>query len=380
MPGSGCNMSGSRFLTLGDVPPRGTFENIKGQSKRNEYTMSGESKIDRREFFGAAVAAIAAGEIISSTSAMAQIVKHEQKKNITFGPLKQIEAGLLNVGYAEDGPADGQVVILLHGWPYDIHSFVEVAPLLASKGYRVIVPHLRGHGTTRFLSEKTFRNGQQAAVAVDIIALMDSLNIKNAILAGYDWGARTACIIAALWPERCKALVSVYGYLVNNLERNRLPLSPKAEWGWWYQFYFSTERGKAGYEANRQDFAKLIWKNVSPKWNFDEATFNRTAASFDNPDYISIVIHNYRWRLSIADGEAKYDHLEKQLAAGPVIKVPAITLDGDSDGVAPATDGAGYAARFSGKYSHKIIRGAGHNLPQEAPQAFVDAIIEVDNY
>lgn len=342
--------------------------------------MSEIKKYGRRGFFGAAAAAITAGGILTSTYADAQTITNEQISTSSFGALKQIEAGLLNVGYAEAGPTNGPVVILLHGWPYDIHSFVDVAPILSSKGYRVIVPHLRGHGTTRFLSNDTFRNGQQSAVALDIIALMDALHIKNAVLAGYDWGARTACIIAALWPERCKALVSVNGYLINNLERNKLPLSPKAEWGWWYQFYFSTERGKAGYEANRQDFAKLIWKNVSPKWNFDDATFNRSAASFDNPDYINIVIHNYRWRLSIADGEVQYEDLEKQLAAGPVIKVPTITLDGDSDGVAPATDGTGYASKFSGKRTHKIIKGVGHNLPQEAPQAFADAIFEVDKY
>lgn len=342
--------------------------------------MSGETKIDRRRFFGAVATAIAAGQIITSAHASAQNSVNWQNENSSFGPLKQIDAGVLNIGYAEAGPANGPVVILLHGWPYDIHSYTDVVPMLASKGYRVIVPHLRGHGTTRFLSDKTFRNGQQVAVALDIIALMDALHIKNAILGGYDWGARTACIIAALWPERCKALVSVNGYLINNLERNKLPLSPKAEWGWWYQFYFSTERGKAGYEANRQDFAKLIWKNVSPKWNFDEATFSRSAASFNNPDYISIVIHNYRWRLSIADGEAKYDELEKQLALGPVIKVPTITLDGDSDGVAPSTDGTAYAHKFSGKRTHKIIKGVGHNLPQEDPKAFADAIIEVDHY
>jgi pimeloyl-ACP methyl ester carboxylesterase len=323
---------------------------------------------------------IAAAGLATTASAKSKTNYNKSATSGSFGPLKQIDAGVLNVGYAEAGPANGAVVILLHGWPYDIHSFTDVAPLLASEGYRVIIPHLRGHGTTRFLSDKTFRNGQQAAVASDIIALMDALKIEKAILAGYDWGARTACIIAALWPERCKALVSVNGYLINNLERNKLPLSPQAEWGWWYQYYFSTERGRAGYEANRNDFAKLIWKNVSPKWNFDDATFNRTAASFSNPDYISIVIHNYRWRLSLADGDPAYDDLEKRLAAGPVITVPTITLDGDSDGVAPATDGTSYAKKFSGKRVHRIIQGAGHNLPQEAPRAFADAIIEVDRY
>ena len=297
-----------------------------------------------------------------------------------LAPIRQIRAGELDVGYYEAGPADGKPVLLLHGWPYDIHSFAEVAPLLAAQGYRVIVPHLRGHGSTRFLSDSTFRNGQQAVVALDIIALMDALKIDKAILAGYDWGARTANIIAALWPERCKAMVSVNGYLINNRERNKLPLSPKAEHGWWYQFYFATERGQAGYQANRREFGNLIWKANSPVWNFDQATFERSAASWDNPDYIAIVIHNYRWRLSIAEGDPKYDALEKKLAAGPVIGVPTITLDGDSDGVAPASDGSAYAAKFSGKRTHRIIAGVGHNLPQEAPRAFAQAVIDVDGY
>lgn len=297
----------------------------------------------------------------------------------SFDEIKQVNAGVLNVGYAEVGPANGTPVILLHGWPYDIHSYADVAPILAKAGYRVIVPYLRGHGTTRFLSPTTFRNGQQAAVALDIIALMDALKIPKAIIGGYDWGARTADIIAALWPERCTALVSVNGYLINNLERNKKPLSPAAEWGWWYQYYFATERGLAGYEANRNDFNKLIWKNVSPEWHFDDATFSRSAAAFSNPDYVSIVIHNYRWRLSLAPGEPQYDSIEAKLAAGPVISVPTITLDGDADGVAPATDGTAYAQKFSGKRIHKIIKGAGHNLPQEAPEAFAAAIIEVNN-
>ncbi|MES2164854.1 MAG: alpha/beta hydrolase [Pseudomonadota bacterium] len=297
-----------------------------------------------------------------------------------LSPIRQIRAGELDVGYYEAGPADGKPVLLLHGWPYDIHSYAEVAPLLAAQGYRVIVPHLRGHGSTRFLSDATFRNGQQAAVALDIIALMDALKIEQAILAGYDWGARTANIIAALWPQRCKAMVSVNGYLINNRERNQLPLSPQVEHGWWYQFYFATERGKAGYQANRREFARLIWRANSPQWRFDQATFERSAASFDNPDYIAIVIHNYRWRLSVEQGDPKYDALERRLAAGPVIAVPTITLDGDSDGVAPATDGLGYAARFTGKRTHRVVKGVGHNLPQEAPQAFAQAVIDVDAY
>ncbi len=297
-----------------------------------------------------------------------------------FGALKQIDAGVLSVGYAEVGPSDGPAVLLLHGWPYDIHSYVEVAPLLAAAGYRVIVPHLRGHGATRFLSSGTFRNAQQSVVALDTLALMDALKIEKAILAGYDWGARTANIVAALCPERCKAIVSVNGYLINNLERNKLPLPPRVEWGWWYQYYFATERGRAGLEANRRELAKLVWKFNSPTWDFDDATFDRTAASFDNPDYVSIVIHNYRWRLSLAEGDPQYDELERRLADGPVIPVPAITLDGDADGVAPATDGTSYAKQFSGRRTHRIVKGVGHNLPQEAPQAFSEAVVEVDGY
>ncbi|WP_020203964.1 alpha/beta fold hydrolase [Cupriavidus sp. WS] len=333
----------------------------------------------RRRLFGAAAMTLAAAPFGAIRFAHAQ-AGPPPGALASFGPLRQVDAGELNVGYAEAGPAGGPVVILLHGWPYDIHSFVDVAPMLAAAGYRVIVPHLRGHGTTRFLSAQTFRNAQQAVVALDIVALMDALGIRTAILAGYDWGARTANIIAALWPERCKAMVSVNGYLINNLERNKLPLPPKAEWGWWYQFYFATERGRAGYEANRKAFANLIWKVNSPQWQFDDATFERTAASFDNPDYISIVIHNYRWRLSLAAGDPKHDALEKRLAAGPVIAVPTITLDGDSDGVAPATDGTAYAGMFSGRRTHRIIRGVGHNLPQEAPRAFAQAVLDVDKY
>ena len=301
-------------------------------------------------------------------------------KNTSFGSLKQIEAGLLNVGYAEAGPSDGRAVILMHGWPYDIHSYVEVAPLLAAAGYRVIVPYLRGYGTTRFLSNETFRNGQQSVVALDIIALMEALKIKTAILAGFDWGARTVDIIAALWPERCKALVSVSGYLIGSPQSNKMPLPPKAELEWWYQFYFATERGRVGYEKYCHDFNKLIWQLASPKWNFDDATFDHTAASFDNPDHVSIVIHNYRWRIGLAEGEPQYDDLEKRLAEAPVITVPTITLEGDANG-APHPDGSSYAKQFSGKYAHRIVKGGvGHNLPQEAPQAFAKAVVDVDGY
>ncbi|MGI5466998.1 alpha/beta fold hydrolase [Streptomyces sp. CA-132043] len=299
----------------------------------------------------------------------------------SFASLKQVRAGLLNVGYAEAGPAHGPVVICLHGWPYDIHSFVEVAPLLAAKGYRVIVPYLRGHGTTRFLSARTFRNAQQSAIALDIVALMDALAIEKAVLAGFDWGTRTADIVAALWPERCKALVSVSGYLITDLEANLQPLAPAAEYAWWYQYYFATERGRIAMEdkEKRHDLARLVWKTVSPTWDFDDATFARTAAAFDNPDYAAIVLHNYRWRLSLADGERRYDRLEKQLATRPVIEVPTITLDAERDPFTSPGDGASYRDRFSGPYDHRTLKGIGHNLPQEAPAAFVRAVVDADH-
>jgi pimeloyl-ACP methyl ester carboxylesterase len=342
--------------------------------------------LDRRCFFGAAAKTIVAARLSMIGSANAQAGKPKTPQlpaikpgtNTSFASLKQIDAGALNIGYAEAGPADGPAAILLHGWPYDIHSYVDVVPLLASAGYRVIVPYLRGYGTTRFLSSDTSRNGQQSMLAVDIVALMDALKINTATIAGYDWGARTADIIAALWPERCKALVSVSGYLIGSREANMMPLPPKAELEWWYQYYFATERGRAGYEKYRYDFAKLIWKTASPKWDFDDATFARSAASFDNPDHVAIVIHNYRWRLGLAEGEAKYDELEKRLAESPVITVPTITLEGDANG-APHPDASSYAKKFSGKYAHRIITGGvGHNLPQEAPQAFAQAVVDVD--
>ena len=296
---------------------------------------------------------------------------------MSFNGLKQIDAGVLNVGYAEAGPADGPPVILLHGWPYDIYSFVDVVPLLMASGYRTIVPYLRGYGTTRFLSADTPRNGQQSAIAADMIALMDALKIDKPVIAGFDWGARTADIIAALWPERCKALVSVSGYLIGSQAAGRMPLPPKAELEWWYQFYFATDRGKAGYAKYRREFSKLIWQLASPKWNFDDATFERSAAAFDNPDHVAIVIDNYRWRLGLADGEPKYDALEKRLAEAPVITVPTITLEGDANG-APHPEPAAYRSKFTGKYAHRTITGGiGHNLPQEAPQAFAEAILEV---
>jgi pimeloyl-ACP methyl ester carboxylesterase len=297
-----------------------------------------------------------------------------------FGPLKQIDAGLLNVGYVEAGSSNRPVVMLLHGWPYDIHSFVDVAPLLASAGYRVIVPYLRGFGSTRFLSTGTVRNGQQSVIAVDAVALMDALRIEKAILGGFDWGARTADIVAALWPERCKALVSVSGYLISNQAAGKVPLPPEVELQWWYQYYFSTDRGRAGYDTYRHDFNKLIWQIASPQWDFDDATFERSAAAFDNPDHVAIVIHNYRWRLGLAEGEPQYDELEKRLATSPDITMPTITLEGDAN-AAPHPEASGYTRKFSGKYSHRIIQGGiGHNLPGEAPQEFAQAIVDVDRY
>ena len=350
--------------------------------------MSEKINHQRRRFLGTAAMTIATTQLGIFGSAIAQSSKTKPAvlammkpgTNTSFGSLKQINAGVLNVGYAEVGPANGRPVILLHGWPYDIHSYVEVAPLLASKGYRVIVPYLRGYGTTRFLSNETFRNGQQSAIAVDIIALMDALKIEKAILAGCDWGARTANIVAALWPERCKALVSVSGYLIGSPEANKMPLPPQAELQWWYQFYFATERGRAGYEKYRRDFNRLIWQLASPKWNFDDATFDRSATSFDNPDHVQIVIHNYRWRVGLAEGESKYDELERRLASAPAIAVPTITLEGDANG-APHPDASSYAKKFSSKYAHRIINGGvGHNLPQEAPREFAKAVVEVDGY
>jgi pimeloyl-ACP methyl ester carboxylesterase len=350
-----------------------------------ESQMSEQINDDRRRFFGTAAITIAAAQFAMSGSADAQSSKAKTTgaravkpgTHTSFASLKQIDAGLLNVGYAEAGPADGPPVILLHGWPYDIHSFVDVAPLLASAGYRVIVPYLRGYGTTRLLSEATLRNGQPSAVAVDIVALMDALRIEKATLGGFDWGARTANIIAALWPERCKAMVSVSGYLIGSQESGKMPLPPKAELQWWYQFYFATERGRAGYDKYRHDFSKLIWQLASPKWDFDDATFDRSAASFDNPDHVAIVIHNYRWRQGLAEGEPKYDDLEKRLAESPSIAVPTITMEGDANG-APHPDPSAYAKKFSGRYAHRTIKGGiGHNLPQEAPQAFAEAVVDV---
>lgn len=336
----------------------------------------------RRAFVTGAVATIAADLATPAAASVQRGIARSVKPgtHTSFAPLRQIDAGVLSVGYAEAGPADGPVVILLHGWPYDIYSFVDVTPLLASAGYRVLVPYLRGYGTTRFLAGDTFRNGQPAAVAVDVVAFMDALGIDKASLAGFDWGARTANIVAALWPERCRSMVSVSGYLIGSQEGGKVPLPPAAELQWWYQFYFATERGRLGYEKNRRDFSKLIWKLASPKWAFDDATFDRSAASFDNPDHVGIVVHNYRWRLALAEGEPRYDALDKRLAELPVIAVPTITLEGDANG-APHPEPSAYAKKFSGRYAHRLIgRGIGHNLPQEAPTAFAQAVVDVDGW
>jgi len=340
--------------------------------------------LPRRRLFGTALLTLAAAPFVSigtaaaaQTNAPAAAPAGKASSGAGFGPLKQIDAGDLDVGYVEAGPADGPVVLLLHGWPYDIYSFVDVAPILAAAGYRVIIPYLRGYGTTRIRSEATVRNGEPAALAVDTIALMDALKIKTAVIGGFDWGARTACIIAALWPERCKALVSVSGYLISSVAAGKKPLPPKAEFQWWYQFYFATERGREGYTENRHDFNKLIWQLASPQWRFDDATFDRSATAFDNPDHVDIVVHNYRWRIGLAEGEKRYDDIEQKLARSPVIAVPTITMEGDANG-APHPEPAAYRGKFSGKYEHRTITGGiGHNLPQEAPQAFAQAVIDV---
>ena len=345
--------------------------------------------MNRRAFLGAVASSVAAAEFVtigrsglgSGSAASAAGVAVQRGTHTSFSSMKQIDAGLLDVGYAEAGAAGGPPVLCLHGWPYDIHSFVDVAPALGSAGYRVIVPYLRGYGSTRFLSPDTFRNGEPAAVAHDIIALMDALKIEKPILAAFDIGARTADIIAAVWPERCKALVSVSGYLVSSPEAERNPLPPPAEYAWWYQFYFASERGRAGYEKYHHDFAKLIWRLASPRWNFDDATYERSAAAFENPDHVAVSIHNYRWRLGLADGEERYRDLERRLASGPVIGVPTITLEGDANGAPHAADPGAYRMRFTGRYEHRTVTGGvGHNLPQEAPQAFAQAVIDVDRW
>jgi len=342
--------------------------------------MADDKNPSRRDFVATAATLLAAPFAALGTSSARSAdgtAAQPLRASAKFGSLKLIDAGVLKVGYAELGPAGGTPVLLFHGWPYDIHTYVDAAPALARAGYRVIVPYARGYGTTRFLSNDAVRNGQQGALAQDAIALMDALGIQKAVVAGCDWGARTACILAALWPERCTALVSVSGYLLVNREVNKLPLPPKGELAWWYQFYLATERGRAGYDKYRIDFARLIWQQASPQWRFDDATFLQSAPAFDNPDHVAIVVHNYRWRIGIADGESKYDAIEAGIAATPNIRIPTITLEGDANG-APHPEPASYARRFSGRYEHRQLSGGiGHNLPQEAPEEFARAVIDV---
>ncbi|QGZ59532.1 alpha/beta fold hydrolase [Paraburkholderia acidiphila] len=337
--------------------------------------MSEQINERRRRILGTGLA----GAALAGTGLSERVRAQPASGAASFGEIKQVQANGLSIGYVDAGPKDGTPVVLLHGWPYDIYSFAEVAPILAAAGHRVLVPYLRGYGSTRFLSADTPRNGQQAVVAADIVAFMDALKVKQAVMGAFDWGARTANIIAALWPERCKALVSVSGYLIGSQAANAKPLPPQAELAWWYQFYFATARGVAGYEQNRHDFNKLIWRLASPQWHFDDATYDRTAASFENPDHVAVVIHNYRWRLGLVQGEAKYDDIEKKLAQSPTISVPTITMEGDANG-APHPPPAAYAGKFTGKYQHRDISGGiGHNLPQEAPKAFADAVLQVQH-
>jgi len=360
----------------------GALELRSAQSQDHDGYMEDETIIDRRRFLGAIAAGIAATRVDmteSTSSPFAQAPYSTRGTNASFGPVKQIDAGVLNVGYVEAGPADGRAVVLLHGWPYDIHSYADVTPILAAKGYRVIVPYLRGYGSTRFHAD-AFRGGEPAALAVDLIDLMNALKIEKAILAGFDWGARTANIVAVLWPERCKALVSVSGYLIASQESGKAPLPPNAELQWWYQFYFATARGLAGYEKYRREFAKLIWQQASPKWHFDDATFDRSAAALDNPDHVRIVVYNYRWRLALAEGAPVNRKLVERLDQAPPIAVPTTTPAGNAN-PAPYPEPAAYAKKFTGKYEHRTITGGiGHNLPQEAPEAFGQAVVDVDRF
>jgi pimeloyl-ACP methyl ester carboxylesterase len=337
------------------------------------------SNIDlkRRRLLSVTAAGIALAEFVPASVAQAasSIASTAPLKQLT--PLKQIDAGVLNIGYYEAGPADGPVVLLLHGYPYDIHSYIDVAPTLAAAGCRVIVPHLRGHGTTTFLDKRTSRSGQQAAIGADVIALMDALRIRRAVFAGYDWGGRAACVAAALWPERCNGLVSVNSYLIQDIAQAGIPLPAKVEAGFWYQFYFTTERGRAGLAAHRKDITRILWERNSPTWHFDDATFERSAVALNNPDYVDVVIHSYRHRLGTAPGHPQYEALENRLAAQPVITVPTITIDGDSDGVIPATDGKSTAAKFGTDRTHLVFANIGHNVPQEAPKEFAAAVMKL---
>ncbi|HEV2602576.1 MAG TPA: alpha/beta hydrolase [Microvirga sp.] len=329
----------------------------------------------RRGFLGAAALGLMA--VDAGLPARADASEASAPPEAGFSAVRKIEAGVLEVGYHELGSAEGPPVLLLHGFPYSVDSYSEVAPRLASLGCRVIVPFLRGHGPTRFLAAGMPRSGQQAALGADVIAFMDALGLSRAVLAGYDWGGRAACVVAALWPERCAGLVSVNSYLIQDIARADRPIAPAVESGLWYQYYFQTERGRAGLTANRREIARTLWLRNSPNWRFDEAVLERHARAFDNPDYVDVVIHSYRHRLGLAAGYAPYEEIERRLAVLPVIAVPTITLDGKADGVVPATDERASAAKFTGPRSHRIVEGAGHNLPEEAPQAFADAVWEL---
>src|SRR5580698_9201476 len=335
----------------------------------------------RRLLLGTAISGVAAMEFSSTRTVFAEAgqaaASTRAPSSHRLEPLRHVDAGVLNIAYYEEGPADGPVVVLLHGFPFDIHSYVDVAPMLASKGCRTIVPYLRGHGPTRFRDPATPRSGEQAAIGADLIALMDALGIQRAVFAGYDWGGRAASVGAALWPDRCVGLVTVNGYQIQNIARAMIPATPTHEVAYWYQYYFQIERGRAGLAANRREIAKILWRQWSPNWHFDDATFERTAQAFDNPDYVDVVIHSYRHRYGLVDGDPRYAELERRLAAQPVIAAPTITLDGDADGVNPSTDGTAYAAKFSHRLAHRIIPHAGHNLPQEEPEAFAAAVMEL---
>ena len=312
---------------------------------------------------------------MSEKAATASTPRTQSSKRLE--PLRQVDAGVLSIAYYEAGPADGPAVMLMHGFPYDIHSYVDVAPQLAAQGCRVIVPYLRGYGPTRFRDSATPRSGEQAAVGADMMALMDAIGIKRAVFAGYDWGGRAACVGAALWPERCIGLVSVNSYLIQDIANALKPAKAEREATLWYQWYFQIERGRAGLAADRRGITRILWQQWSPNWKFDEACLERTSIAHDNPDYVDIVIHSYRHRYGLVDGDPRYADIQRKLAALPPITVPAITLDGEGDGVAPATDGKASSARFTGGRVHRRIPRAGHNLPQEEPEAFAAAVMEL---
>src|SRR5258705_1546482 len=328
----------------------------------------------RRLFLGAAISGVASG-VFAQSGPPARPARAPSSRRME--PLRHVDAGVLNIAYYEEGPAEGPVVVLLHGFPYDIHSYMDVALQLAAQGCRAVVPYLRGFGATRFRDAATLRSGEQAAIGADVMALMDALRVRRAVFAGHNWGGRAACVAAALWPERCAGLVTVNSYLIQDLSRAMVPINPKYEVGLWYEYYFQLERGRAGLAANRRDIARILWKEWSPNWNFDDAIFDRSAAAFDNPDFVDVVIHSYRHRFGLAAGDPAYAGLQGRLAALPPISVPSVTLDGDKDGVLPAGDGRASAAKFTARRIHRVVPGAGHNVPQEAPEAFAAAVMEL---